>query len=83
MLLGNIIPIWDDPLWLAEQLAMVDMISGGRLASGWVRGTARESVAHNTAFGDVNQTEAVAAGDSAVQSEQLTAAGAGTDHHRE
>ena len=23
--------IWDDPLWLAEQLAMIDMISYGRL----------------------------------------------------
>jgi alkanesulfonate monooxygenase SsuD/methylene tetrahydromethanopterin reductase-like flavin-dependent oxidoreductase (luciferase family) len=26
---------------------MIDMISGGRLISGWVRGTGRESVAHN------------------------------------
>jgi alkanesulfonate monooxygenase SsuD/methylene tetrahydromethanopterin reductase-like flavin-dependent oxidoreductase (luciferase family) len=47
MLLGNILPIWDDPLWLAEQLAMIDTISKGRLITGWVRGTARESVAHN------------------------------------
>ncbi len=47
VLLGNIIPIWDDPLWLVEQLAMIDMISHGRLVSGWVRGTGRESVAHN------------------------------------
>ena len=48
VLLGNILPIWDDPLWLVEQLAMIDMISRGRLVSGWVRGTARESVAHNS-----------------------------------
>ena len=48
VLLGNIIPIWDDPLWLVEQLAMIDMISRGRLVSGWVRGTGRESVAHNS-----------------------------------
>jgi alkanesulfonate monooxygenase SsuD/methylene tetrahydromethanopterin reductase-like flavin-dependent oxidoreductase (luciferase family) len=48
VLLGNIIPIWDDPLWLAEQLAMIDMISRGRLVTGWVRGTGRESVAHNS-----------------------------------
>ena len=48
VLLGNIIPIWDDPLWLVEQLSMIDMISRGRLVSGWVRGTSRESVAHNT-----------------------------------
>jgi alkanesulfonate monooxygenase SsuD/methylene tetrahydromethanopterin reductase-like flavin-dependent oxidoreductase (luciferase family) len=48
VLLGNILPIWDDPLWLVEQLAMIDMISRGRLVSGWVRGTGRESVAHNS-----------------------------------
>ena len=47
VLLGNIIPIWDDPLLLVEQLAMIDMISHGRLVSGWVRGTGRESVSHN------------------------------------
>lgn len=47
VLLGNILPIWDDPLWLAEQLAIIDMISGGRLVTGWVRGGGRESVAHN------------------------------------
>ena len=47
VLLGNILPIWDDPLWLVEQLSIIDMISHGRLVSGWVRGTGRESVAHN------------------------------------
>ena len=47
VLLGNILPLWDDPLWLVEQLSMIDMISHGRLVSGWVRGTGRESVAHN------------------------------------
>ncbi len=47
VLLGNILPIWDDPLWLVEQLAIIDMISHGRLVSGWVRGGGRESVAHN------------------------------------
>ena len=48
VLLGNILPIWDDPLWLVEQLSIIDMISRGRLVSGWVRGTGRESVAHNS-----------------------------------
>ena len=48
VLLGNVLPIWDDPLWLAEELAEIDMISRGRLVSGWVRGTGRESVAHNS-----------------------------------
>ncbi len=47
VLLGNVIPIWDDPLWLAETLATIDLISRGRLVSGWVRGTGRESVPHN------------------------------------
>jgi len=47
VLLGNVLPIWDDPLWLAEELAIIDMISEGRLVTGWVRGTGRESVAHN------------------------------------
>ena len=47
-LLGNVLPIWDDPLWLVEQLAMIDLISRGRLVSGWVRGTGRESIAHNS-----------------------------------
>ena len=48
VLMGNILPIWDDPLWLVEQLSMIDLISHGRLVSGWVRGTGRESVAHNS-----------------------------------
>ena len=48
IILGNVLPIWDDPLWLAEQLAMIDMISHGRLVSGFVRGGGRESFAHNS-----------------------------------
>ncbi len=48
VLMGNVLPIWDDPLWLAEMLAEIDMISHGRLVTGWVRGTGRESVAHNS-----------------------------------
>ena len=47
VILGNVLPLWDDPLWLVEQLAAIDLISKGRLVSGWVRGTGRESVAHN------------------------------------
>jgi alkanesulfonate monooxygenase SsuD/methylene tetrahydromethanopterin reductase-like flavin-dependent oxidoreductase (luciferase family) len=47
VLLGNVLPIWDDPMWLVEELAVIDMLSRGRLVSGWVRGTGRESVAHN------------------------------------
>ena len=47
IILGNVLPIWDDPLRLAEQLSMIDMISYGRLVSGFVRGGGRESFAHN------------------------------------
>ena len=46
-ILGNIIPLWEDPLWLVEQLSEIDMISHGRLISGWVRGGPRESVSHD------------------------------------
>ena len=45
VLLGNVLPIWDDPLALAEELAFIDLVSRGRLVSGIVRGTGRESVA--------------------------------------
>src|SRR5580704_6136920 len=47
ILIGNVLPIWEDPLWLVEELAAIDVISRGRLVSGWVRGTGRESIAHN------------------------------------
>ena len=47
VLAGNVLPIWDDPLFLAESLAEIDMISRGRLVTGWVRGGGRESVSHN------------------------------------
>jgi alkanesulfonate monooxygenase SsuD/methylene tetrahydromethanopterin reductase-like flavin-dependent oxidoreductase (luciferase family) len=33
VLIGNVLPIWDDPLWLAEELAIIDMISEGRQPS--------------------------------------------------
>ena len=38
VLLGNPLPVVANPLRLAEELAMIDMISGGRLVPGWVRG---------------------------------------------
>jgi alkanesulfonate monooxygenase SsuD/methylene tetrahydromethanopterin reductase-like flavin-dependent oxidoreductase (luciferase family) len=47
ILLGNVLPIWEDPLWLVEELGMIDVLSRGRLVSGWVRGTGRESISHN------------------------------------
>ena len=38
LMLGNPLPVVDNPLRLAEELAMIDCISRGRLISGFVRG---------------------------------------------
>ena len=43
-MLGNVIAI-NDPVRMAEEIAMLDCISGGRIISGFVRGTAVESLA--------------------------------------
>ncbi len=48
VLLGNPLPIHENPLRLAEELAEIDMISRGRLVSGFVRGTGVETWATNT-----------------------------------
>ena len=48
VLLGNPLPIFDNPVRVAEELAEIDMISGGRLVSGFVRGSGVESLATNT-----------------------------------
>ena len=45
---GNILPIHGNPIKLAEELAMIDLISKGRLISGFVRGGAVESLAMTT-----------------------------------
>jgi alkanesulfonate monooxygenase SsuD/methylene tetrahydromethanopterin reductase-like flavin-dependent oxidoreductase (luciferase family) len=47
VLLGNPLPIADNPVRLAEELAMIDMISKGRLVSGFVRGGGVESLQAN------------------------------------
>ena len=42
-ILGNIIAI-NDPIRMAEEIAMLDLFSGGRLISGFVRGTPVETI---------------------------------------
>jgi alkanesulfonate monooxygenase SsuD/methylene tetrahydromethanopterin reductase-like flavin-dependent oxidoreductase (luciferase family) len=48
VILGNPLPLADNPVRIAEELAMIDMISQGRLVSGFVRGGGQESLATNT-----------------------------------
>ena len=47
VLLGNPTPTVGNPLRLAEELAMIDMISGGRLVPGFVRGAGSEQLVKN------------------------------------
>ena len=47
VLIGNPIPAHRNPLRLAEELAMIDLISKGRLVTGWVRGSGPEQFANN------------------------------------
>ncbi len=48
LLLGNPAATVGNQLRLAEEIAMIDMISGGRLIPGWVRGAGSEQLANNT-----------------------------------
>jgi alkanesulfonate monooxygenase SsuD/methylene tetrahydromethanopterin reductase-like flavin-dependent oxidoreductase (luciferase family) len=52
VILGNPLPLAENPIRLAEELAMIDMISKGRLVSGFVRGGGQEqlSAGVNPAF---------------------------------
>ena len=45
VLLGNPLPLAENPVRLSEELAMIDMISKGRLVSGFVRGGGQEQLA--------------------------------------
>jgi alkanesulfonate monooxygenase SsuD/methylene tetrahydromethanopterin reductase-like flavin-dependent oxidoreductase (luciferase family) len=46
LIYGNLLPL-HEPLRLAEELAMLDCMSGGRLISGFARGIPREYQVHN------------------------------------
>jgi alkanesulfonate monooxygenase SsuD/methylene tetrahydromethanopterin reductase-like flavin-dependent oxidoreductase (luciferase family) len=45
VMLGNPLPLAENPVRLSEELAMIDMISKGRLVSGFVRGGGQEQLA--------------------------------------
>jgi alkanesulfonate monooxygenase SsuD/methylene tetrahydromethanopterin reductase-like flavin-dependent oxidoreductase (luciferase family) len=45
VLLGNPLPLAENPVRLAEELSMIDLISKGRLVSGFVRGGGQEQLA--------------------------------------
>jgi len=55
---GNIVPIVN-PIRVAEEYAMLDMISGGRLVAGFMRGIPHEYVAYNVppseSYGRMNE----------------------------
>ncbi len=51
LIYGNLLPV-HQPLRLAEELAMIDCLSKGRLISGFARGIPREYQVHNIPLGE-------------------------------
>jgi len=51
LIYGNLLPL-HQPLRLAEELAMLDCLSNGRIISGFARGIPREYGAHSTALSE-------------------------------
>jgi len=47
VLIGNPLPVLKHPLRMAEELAEIDLISRGRLVTGWVRGAGSEQFFNN------------------------------------
>jgi alkanesulfonate monooxygenase SsuD/methylene tetrahydromethanopterin reductase-like flavin-dependent oxidoreductase (luciferase family) len=47
VVMGNCLPLHGHPIRLAEELAMVDILSDGRLTSGFIRGNAREYASYS------------------------------------
>jgi len=54
-ILGNATPLRDHPLRVAEEIAMMDLISGGRMICGFVRGIGPEY--HNFSMNPANSLE--------------------------
>ncbi|HEX9878766.1 MAG TPA: LLM class flavin-dependent oxidoreductase [Candidatus Binatia bacterium] len=55
VILGNCVPLHAHPVRLAEELAMVDILSRGRLVSGFLRGGFLEWYAYNIETGEVRE----------------------------
>jgi alkanesulfonate monooxygenase SsuD/methylene tetrahydromethanopterin reductase-like flavin-dependent oxidoreductase (luciferase family) len=51
LIYGNLLPI-HEPLRLAEELAMLDCLTGGRLISGFARGIPREHMVYNVGLAE-------------------------------
>ena len=51
LIYGNLLPL-HEPLRLAEELAMIDCLSNGRLISGFARGIPREYQVHNVSLSE-------------------------------
>jgi alkanesulfonate monooxygenase SsuD/methylene tetrahydromethanopterin reductase-like flavin-dependent oxidoreductase (luciferase family) len=47
VILGNVLSIYEHPLRVAEEIAMLDVVSGGRVVSGQVVGTGNEFFSYN------------------------------------
>jgi alkanesulfonate monooxygenase SsuD/methylene tetrahydromethanopterin reductase-like flavin-dependent oxidoreductase (luciferase family) len=41
---GNPLPLWDNPVQLSEEIAMLDLVSGGRIIAGIIRGGGPEQI---------------------------------------
>jgi alkanesulfonate monooxygenase SsuD/methylene tetrahydromethanopterin reductase-like flavin-dependent oxidoreductase (luciferase family) len=50
-MLGNLIPLLN-PIRVAEEYAMIDVMSGGRLIAGMIRGVPHEYIAYNVVPGE-------------------------------
>ena len=76
LIYGNLLPL-HEPLRLAEELAMLDCLSNGRIISGFARGIPREYQVHNVPMSQSRERfeEAILEGRTAALLEQLQSAG--------